>query len=635
MANVVRDAMSGAGGDPLQAAILAALALHQSGQRSEAEQRYRELLTTAPEHPVLWHLLGALLHEQGRSNDAAIHIERAIQFHDRDPLFFSNLGEVYRVLRRLGDAQRVLERSLEMNPQHAETYYKLGLVFSDQQRSREAIACFQQALRLQPSHTLALNNWGCELTKLDRPGEAIPLFVEALRLNDQLALAHNNLGAALSLIERAGEAIGHYRRALELDPAFREAFSNLLFAVSYDATIDCDSLFSLHTEFGRRFATGLPAPPPWLQTPEPERRLRIGYVSGDLRRHPVAYFVWPILQAHDRSRLELICYHDHPKPDDVTAALQSLCEDWVSTVGWTDDELLQRIRADKIDVLVDLSGHTTRNRLMVFAHRAAPVQVTYLGYVSTTGIPAMDYRITDAHCDPPEEPARHVEQLVRLPRLFCAYMPIPDAPPVAPLPALERGYVTFGSLHNLSKLGPATIALWSQVLHAVPESRLRIVRRTLTAEIQERLRRGFMEQGVDPQRLEFADNWEAGQNHLTCYDDIDITLDVVPWSGHTTACESLWMGVPIVTLHGDRHAGRMVSSVLHAIGRREWIANSPAEYVAAAARLVGDVPRLAGIREGLREHIAASTLCDGVSLTRHVEESFRTMWRTWCGRIRR
>jgi predicted O-linked N-acetylglucosamine transferase (SPINDLY family) len=483
-------------------------------------------------------------------------------------------------------------------------------------------------VQLNPNHGDAYNNWGCELTKLNRSEEAIPILLEALRLKPDCVLANNNLGAALSLVERAAEAGGYFRQALQLKPTFRPAYTNLLYASNYDASITPDELFAWHVDFGRLYAPQSSESLSWSNDRTAERRLRIAYVTNDTRRHPVAYFLLPLLQAHDRQQVEVTVYTDYADADEMTDSLQAASDRWVSTVGWSDDALVSRLRADKIDIAVDLAGHTTGNRLLAFAQQMAPVQVSYLGYMNTTGLKQIDYRITDAVCDPPDEPSRYTEQLVRLPRHFSVYSPYSDAPPVAPLPALRTGHITFGSLHNLSKLGPETIALWTSVLQALPTSRMVIARKTLSLVMQDRLINAFVAKGIDQKRLDFVGEW-SGPNHLGCYADIDITLDVLPWSGHTTACEAMWMGVPIVTLYGNRHAGRMVSSVLVALGLQEWIAQSPGEFVAIATRLASDVPRLAAIRDQLRGHLQRSQLCDGVGLARAVEDAYRQMWRKW------
>ncbi|MBL8826472.1 MAG: tetratricopeptide repeat protein [Planctomycetaceae bacterium] len=623
--------MSSATPDPVQAAIQAALDLHRSGQPAAAEQILRQVVAQFPDHAVAWNLLGAMLHEQGQTLAAAECLARAVALRPDVPSFHGNLAEVLRVARRLDEALVHARQAWQMVPDHAEYHHKLGLVLADLHHGDEAIACYQKTVQLNPQHADAYLNWGCELVRQQRAAEAVPLFLESIRLNEDSPLVYNNLGAALSLIERPTEAIHHFRVALQQQPDFSAAYTNLLFASNYDAAITPDELFAWHVDFGRRIAPPPDVTLPWPHDRSPMRRLRIAYITSDTRRHPVAFFLLPLLRAHDRMQVEVMVYSDSAVADDVSDLLVAASDRWVSTLGVSDAAFVERLRADRIDVAIDLAGHTTGNRLLALARRVAPVQVSYLGYVNTTGLKQIDCRLTDAICDPPDEPSRYTEQLFRLPRHFSAYAPYPDAPAVTPLPALARGHVTFGSLHSLAKLGPATIALWSSVLQAVPGSRLVIVRKTLTPELQQRLMLAFAEHGIVPERLDFVGDW-MGPNHLGCYADIDITLDVVPWSGHTTACEAIWMGVPIITLYGNRTAGRMVSSVLTALGMPECIARSPTEFVAIARRLSSNLAELAALREQLRGRLQRSPLGDGASLARAVEDAYRSMWQRWCAR---
>ena len=619
--------------DVLQPLIDQALALHRAGAHAEAEALYRQVLAQEPRHAVAWHLLGAVCHEQERNEEAIDAIGRAIALNDRDPIFHANLGEILRRERRLDDAVVSLQRALVLNPSHAEAYYKLGLVYSDLRQSEPAIACFARCVELRPQHFDAFNNWGVELSRLERVAEAIACFERSLALKPDFAYALSNLGAAYSMWERSADARPLFRRAMELDPTFYEAHSNYLFAMNYDPAESPESIYQEHCRWGARHAEPRFVARSFPNTRQPNRRLRVGFISGDWRFHPVGHFMLPVLDAHDRQQFEFVCYDDNPKPDRMTQWLRERAERWESIVGWSDDEVVSRVLADELDLIVDLSGHTTRNRLMVLARNVAPVQVSYLGYVTTTGMQAIDYRLTDAICDPPEEPRRHVEHLVHLPELFCAYFPLPSAPEVEPLPAATQGTITFGSLHNLAKLNAATLDLWANVLRAVPNARLRIVRRALDATMQGRLRAAFDQRGIDLQRIEMRPDWPEGQTHLSHYQAIDIALDVVPWSGHTTACEGLWQGVPIITRRGNRHAGRMVASVLHSLGLDDWVAETDVEFVEIARRWSSDLTGLSVLRAALRGRMSHSRLCDGPRFTRGFEAALRQMWAGWCASV--
>jgi predicted O-linked N-acetylglucosamine transferase (SPINDLY family) len=363
----------------------------------------------------------------------------------------------------------------------------------------------------------------------------------------------------------------------------------------------------------------------------PGRPLRVGYVSPDFRGHPVGRFIEPFLTRHDPAAVEVFCYDEFLRqPDPLMGRLQAKVTNWRNIRGVPDDTVCETIRADKIDILVDLAGHTASNRLAVFARKPAPVQVTYLGYPNTTGVPAIDYLLTDAVVDPPDQPALFTETPYPLPNGFCVFHGRADVPAVAPLPALAAGRLTFGCFHNQAKLNGQVLDLWARVLAEVPTARLLFARHTLTDEAAADLLGQFARRGVGPERLTVRQLRPGGADHWPVYHEVDVSLDPFPWTGHTTSCESLWMGVPTVTLRGKAHAGRMVASVLTHAGLPEWIAETPDEYVRLAVQWANDVPKLAALRAGLRERVRRSKLCDAEAFTRHLENAFRDMWRKWC-----
>jgi predicted O-linked N-acetylglucosamine transferase (SPINDLY family) len=345
--------------------------------------------------------------------------------------------------------------------------------------------------------------------------------------------------------------------------------------------------------------------------------------------HVVVKFFGPVLAHHDRRQVQACCYADLLAPDAVTAKLRGLAAGWRVIHGRSDDEVARQVRQDRIDILVDLAGHTG-NRLGVFARRPAPVQITWLGYPATTGLEAIHYRLTDAVADPPGESGDRVEELVRLPGCFCVFMPSADASPVAAAPCLSRGFVTFGSTHKLAKLNDAVLDVWCRLVQAVPGSRLLVHRDTLRGRSALALRQRLAARGLGEDRIELRCEAPGG-NHLRVYGDIDILLDAWPWSGHATACEALWQGVPVVTLRGRRHAGRMVASVLECLGLGSLVAETPAEFVAKAAGLAAEAERLAALRESMRERLRPA-LCDGAGFTRRLEATYRDLWRRRAGR---
>jgi predicted O-linked N-acetylglucosamine transferase (SPINDLY family) len=513
----------------------------------------------------------------------------------------------------------------------AEVHTALGRLLGRQRRFAEAERCYREAVRLRPADPDCVRLLGDALAGQGKVDEAAGQFRQALRLRPGDAATQHHLGAAL--LERGDlpEALAALREAVRLRPADLTMHSALLCALNYDPGLDTAALFAEHRRWGELHGKA-PAPPPHANGRDPARRLRVGYVSPDLCRHPVARFLEPILAHHDRAAVEAVCYADVAVEDAVTARLRSMAAGWRSTRGVPDDQLAALVRADGIDVLVDLAGHTAGNRLRVFAARPVPVQVSYLGYPNTTGLAAVDYRLTDAVADPPGEPVGHTEELVRLPGGFCCYAPLEDTPATGPLPADRNGQLTFGSLHLPAKLNPAVLDLWAAVVGAVPSARLLIYRNSLTAAARERLLRHLTARGLAADRLDLRHAAPPG-GHLAVYADVDVSLDAFPWGGHTTACESLWMGVPVLTLRGHRHAGRMVASVLHMAGLAQFVADTPAEYVTRAAALAADAGRLRELRRGLRDRLRAARLCDGWSFTRGLEAAYREMWRRWCDAV--
>jgi len=439
-----------------------------------------------------------------------------------------------------------------------------------------------------------------------------------------------NLGNALKEQGKLDEALASYRQAIQLAATSAANFSNYLFCLNYDPRVSPAELYAEHCRWdqlhGEAPDSGSGPAPLW----DSQRRLRVGYVSPDMYQHAAARFIEPILANHDRDQVETFCYAEVGAPDAITEKLRALAHHWRPTLGRTDAEVVDQIRADGIDILVDLAGHTAHNRLRVFTYEPAPVQVTYLGYPNTTGLRTMDYRLTDAIADPPGEPVCHSEELIRLPGCFCCYAPPEQAPAVSPLPAQANGYVTFGSLQNLGKLNDAVLDLWCTLLRAVPTSRLLVFRHTLTGGTQEYFREQFTRRGIGGERLMLRHIAPAPDGYFGVYRDVDISLDPFPWSGHTTACESLWMGVPILTLYGNRHAGRMAASLLTQLRMTGWVTRTPAEYVDRAVQIAKHPERLATLRSGLRDWMRQSPLCDGKTFTAGLEQVYRDLCRRAC-----
>jgi predicted O-linked N-acetylglucosamine transferase (SPINDLY family) len=501
----------------------------------------------------------------------------------------------------------------------------------------QAMAALARAVDLDPGDAIARSNLGTALLESGRIDEAIAALQTAIGIRPDLPVTHNNLGIALRESGRLEEAIASYDRAIALDPEYGTAHASRLFALHGHPDYDAARLLAEHRAWNQRFALPLareprPGPAAGAEDRAPERRLRLGYVSPDLRKHPVGFFLLPLFEAHDRRLFDVSCYTDVRVPDELTRRLRSQVTSWRSTTGMSDAEVAAQIRADRIDILVDLAMHSAGNRLRVFARKPAPVQVTYLAYCSTTGLDAIDWRITDGFLDPPgASDAAYAERSMRLQQgcYWCYQPPIDtDCPEVAPLPALDTGRTTFGCLNDFSKIGRPLLETWCRLLAMVPRSRL--VLHAPAGSSRAGARAVFSQAGVDPDRLQFLDRVPLAQ-YLAAYGNIDVALDPFPYGGGRTTCDALWMGVPVVSLTGGTAVGRGGTSILSNLGLSELVARTAGEYLAIAARLGTDLPRLARLRSGLRERMQRSPLMDRQGFARAMEAAYRQMWREYCG----
>ena len=574
----------------------------------------------------------AELVEAGRDAEATAALKSILE---EDPRHAPALRRMAWMCHRRGDnveAARMLAASLEREPNNPESHYNLGLVFATLGRVAEAEASYRRGLALKPNSVDGHNNLGVLLESVGRYEEAEASYRQAIAIAPRVPHLHNNLGVLFKESGRLAEALAAHRHAVALDPRLPAGRSNLLYTLNYDETVSPEAIHAEHVAWGKD-AMRIPiAGNRFANAPDPARRLRIGYVSGDFRHHSVAFFFGPLLDAHDRGAVEVFLYANDARADAVTARLKARADHWVQIDQLSDEFAAARIREDQIDVLVDLSGHTSQNRMALFARKPAPIAVSWLGYPNTTGLPAIDHRFTDAVADPPGAADRlHTERLVRLAPAFLCYRAPEDAGPVTPLPALAAGHVTFGSFNNVAKLSPATIALWARLLREVPDARLLLKASQFKDRgTRDRIAAAFAAAGIAAERLTVLPPQTATVDHLAAYGRVDVALDPLPYNGTATTCEALWMGVPVVTLRGDRHAARVGASILTAVGLENLIAQTPDEYVATAAKLARERDALAALRVNLRERLRASPLCDGAGFARAVEGAYRAAWRDWC-----
>jgi protein O-GlcNAc transferase len=583
---------------PVPAAIAVAQEHLNAGRLPQAEAFYRQILDVEPDHPDALHSLGVIAYQVGNNDVAA----------------------------------ELIGRAAHISPSGVK-YSNLGLVLQAQGKPDAAVASYRKALLYQPDHAVAHNNLGNALADLGNLDESIAHYRRALLLKPDFAVAHNNLGFTLSKLGRLDEAIECYRRALGLKPDFAEAYSNLLFLYSFHTSLDPSEYLSLARGWE---VASVPAQDRqrareknYRRAPLAGRRLKVGYVSGDYRQHVVSNFIEQLFVHHDRARMDLFAYSNTGMRDAVTARLQALADHWVSVVGMPDADVLERIESDKIDVLIDLSGHTMHDRLSVFARRAAPVQASYLGYFASTGLTEMDYWIGDEILTPTETDSHFCETIWRLPRAWLAYRTLDDAPRPDWQPARD-GTLWVGSFNNLGKLTLQTLALWAKVLNALPEGKLLLKTKELAdAGNRQRILDAMAAHGIAPNRIELQRD-SGWADYMAAYNCLDIALDPVgAHGGGTTTCDALWMGVPIIHALGDRATSRFAASMLNAIGHPEWIVHSETEYIEKVVSLACNVELRKTLRSNQRERMASSPLCDAKDLATSLENAYFGMFERW------
>ena len=547
-----------------------------------------------------------------------------------DALALYREGVVLGQNNRFDEAEACYRRALALDPCLAEAYNNLGRIDELRGRNADAAQCYEHAIECKPRLPHPYINLGNLLQRRNDLDAACERYDAALLLDPGSWEAQNN--RANVLLERGEHTAARaaFAAAVKVRPDDPVAASNKLNCEIFALASSPGELVAEYKNWARRFAAPLAGEfPEHTNIPDPQRRLRIGYVSPDFRKHAMGYFIEPLLEFHNRDAFDLYCYSNWPRPDAMTARFKALAPHWRDIALLRDADVAKQIAGDGIDLLVDLAGHTADNRLLTFARKPAPVQFTYLGYPNTTGVDAIDYRITDRYTDPPGMTEGHyVEHLLRLPDCMWCYRAPEYMPEVGALPARACGHITYGSFNGFLKVTESVIDTWAQLLDGVPEARL-IMITVARGEAQRRVRAAFAARGIDPERLELHPKLPV-DDYLALRNRVDIALDPFPCNGGTTTCDSLWMGVPTVTLEGSMFVSRAGASLLTNVGLPELVARSAGEYVAIAAGLAGDLPRLESLRAGLRERMRASPLCDAPRFVANLEHLYREAWQTWC-----
>ncbi|MCD6306590.1 MAG: tetratricopeptide repeat protein [Deltaproteobacteria bacterium] len=661
---ICAEMLSHAPADPRPYFLLGAMS-HRKGDLDSAISFMEKAVALAPSNAVCHNWLGVCYQLKSRLKDAVASFHRSISANPAYADAYDNLGLA---LQKKAESRKAIichQKALSLRPDCAQTHYNLGNAHKKVGQLIEAAVCYEKAIRLKPDYYEAFNNLATTLHSLGRTDEAIKYLAKALeikpdramsyynmghmlqerlrfdeavaaykraiRLQPDFSEAYNNLAIALKEMGLLQEALSCYRKAIRLNPNFSKAHSDLLLAMHYDIRCDRRTLFEEARAWWRQH--GLPLADRFIhhRGAREDKPIRAGYVSPDFRGHSVGYFFLPLLQHINREKVETVSYSLTVRPDEMTSRIQALSGTWRSAAGLSDDELARQIYRDRIDILIDLAGHTANNRLRVFAQRPAPVQVTWLGYPDTTGLEVMDYRISDEIADPSgESEIFHTETLIRLQDGFLCYMPPDNAPPVSESPLRKAGRITFGSFNNLPKVNERVAEIWSRILRQVPRSRLLLKSKQLSnAAVRKRCLDMFLKSGITPDRIKLHPATASLEAHLRLYNEVDIGLDPFPYNGTTTTCETLWMGIPVVTLKGDRHSARVGASILTRIGLDFLVCDTEQGYVRTAVALASDSGTLNKLRKGMRERMIQSPLCDGASFARRMETAYQEMWDNW------
>ena len=631
-----------------------AVEAHKSGRLAEAKKLYIDIIAADKYHCTSYNNLGLILQAEGFLADAEKMFTNAIILNNGYIDALNNLGNLENGRGNHDKAISYYSMALQVNPNSGSVLVNIGNALQSRGQFDEAAAHYQKALSVDSNLTEAHISMGNLYNRLKRYDVAIKFYSNGLAIDPDYANAYNNLGYAYRIQSRVVRAaqvferalridIDHfdtyvnyggthkdlgrvdvalrcYERALFLNPNSINAMSNLLFAHNYTDSMAPEAISRRHFDVGGKIAQLHPDKKiPHQNVPDKKRKIKIGYVSPDFRQHAVAFFFEPLIRQHDREQFDIYCYGEVFVEDHVSKVLRDLSDHWLNTVGLSDDELEARVRADGIDILVDLAGHTAHTRIAIFSRRPAPVQITWLGYPNTTGLKGIDYRLVDEITDPVgQAEVLAAETLLRLPGVFLCYQPPADAPEPVALPCEQSGILTFGTFSTLAKLSPSTLDAWAEILKRVPNSRLLLKSRLfIEAETRQLYGSRLLERGVAADRLIFMDPIPDTAGHLGSYNLIDIALDPFPYNGTTTTCEALWMGVPVVTLLGDRHAGR--------VGLEALIARDREAYVECAVALACDRERLLGLHSDLRRRMTASRLCDAAAFARTVERAYLDM----------
>lgn len=606
--------------------------LQKEGKLDEAITYYEKAIQLNPTYAGTYNDLGNLFQDKGNIDEAIACYQKALHLNPNFTGAHYNLGDSFQDKGQLDEAIKCYQRAIELDPRFADAYNNLAIALKDKGQIDEAIICCKKAIALNPNLVNAIYNLGNALQDKGQLDEAIEYYQKALQHDSNHIGAYTNLGHVSQSRGQLDKAEMYFRRAMEIKPDDLIPHQALLMLMNYNPNHNAQAIFSEHLRFAKQHAQLLRSAIQHSKDCSLARRLRIGYVSPDFRKHSVAYFMEPVLSAHNKDSFEIFCYSDVKVTDEVTKRIQGYVDHWRNIVGMSDEKVAEVIREDAIDILVDLAGHTASNRMTLFARKPSPIQVSWIGYPATTGLSTIDYKIVDNYTDPAGVTKQfYTEQLIRMPESFLCYLPDSESPEVGNLPLFETEHITFGSFNNFPKMTAKVISLWTQILKAVPSSHLVLKAKSLSDRTtRQYVTDMFAREGIEGYRIKLFSWLPSTKEHMNLYNQVDIALDTFPYNGTTTTCEALWMGVPVITLAGNSHASRIGESLLSTVGLKELVAHTCEEYIETAVTLAKDVQRLQYLRENLRNTIAKASLTDARRFIVQLENCYRNMWKTWC-----
>ena len=601
-----------------------AIALMNQKQYAEARDLYQKVCEIDKRDADAWYMLGVANYFMGDNERSIDILKQAIRLGSSHALTYYYFGLACRGVNRLEEALTAFSRSIAIDANQINVHHCYIQTLTVVNAHDKAVLALASLIQREPMNAEYRNNMGSILQTIGDLDGAIKSYRKALKLNPRLTIAWDSLGSALVASRLFEEAIEAYRQSLRIDPTNARGHSNLLLTLNYMEDLTPQQVYEEHRAWGEKHGNGSIKR---LSIVEIESRpVRVGYISPDFREHSVAYFIQPLIKEHDKEKFEIYCYSSVSCGDETTDRIKSMVAHWRDISNQSTVITASQIRNDKIDILVDLSGHTAQNHLKVFAEKPAPIQVTWLGYPNTTGLQAVDYRIVDDITDPERYDIYCTEKLIRIPECFICYKPPDLEVDLGMLPCERNGYVTFGSFNNLSKISNNILGAWSDILRKIPESRLILKNRSLTNKsTKAEFHQYFMNQGVAEERLILMGATTSIYEHLELYNRIDIAVDTYPYNGTTTTCEALWMGVPVITLLGNRHASRVSASLLRNVGLNDLVAKDRIEYVSIACSLAENISYLRELHLDLRQRLLNSPLCNQRQFAKNIETAYLEM----------